>query len=223
MARLGGAARRVFGPGRRGAWRRSVARRALSAVLAGTAVIGTVAVARTPPAGAPLPVAVAARDLPAGHPLAPGDVQEVSRPAALVPRHAAGRAADVVGRVLAGPVSAGEAMTDARLVGPGLLRGQPAGQVAAHVMAGDPGAVAMVRAGDRVDVLSTRGERLAESVVVLAVDAAAGGGSAWGGVGQDQPRGVVLSVAPDVASRLARQTPDELLGSSLTLVLRNVT
>ncbi|WP_344268786.1 RcpC/CpaB family pilus assembly protein, partial [Actinomadura napierensis] len=58
------------------------------------------------------------------------------------------------GRVLAGPMRLGEALTDARLVGDGLLRGYGSGTVAAPVRIADAGSARLLHSGDRVDVLA---------------------------------------------------------------------
>ena len=60
---------------------------------------------------------------------------------------------DPVGRVLAAPLRAGEPVTDVRLVGPA-DRG-PTRLVAVPVRLPDPGMVALLRVGDRIDLLAT--------------------------------------------------------------------
>src|SRR5690242_13846156 len=91
-------------------------RRALAAALTAVAVLaGLQAVAAPPPPH--VPVAVAARDLPAGTVLAPGDVTTVDFAPGSVP---SGLAGEVAGRTLAAPLRAGEPVTDVRLVGPAL-------------------------------------------------------------------------------------------------------
>jgi Flp pilus assembly protein CpaB len=149
---------------------------------------------------------VAARDLPAGHRLAAGDVSAGAWPPSARP---AGVVADPVGAILAGPVRRGEPMTDARLIGAGLLTGQPVGTVAIAVRLADPGGLVGVRVGERVDVLagaSTGGavvgavvgaqedmpapaRTVAEAALVLAVPGSAAGADApensgWGPLGQ---------------------------------------
>ena len=83
-----------------------------------------------------------------------------------------------MGRVLAGAVRAAEPLTDARLVGPGLTALLPAGQVAAPVRLADLAVAALVRTGDRVDVLATPpGSPTADVVAAAAVVLAAAGPS----------------------------------------------
>ena len=62
---------------------------------------------------------------------------------------------DAVGRVLAGPVRSGEALTDVRLVGSSLLT-RGGRLVAAPVRLADPATAGLLHAGDRVDVLAVR-------------------------------------------------------------------
>ncbi len=99
------------------------------------------------------PVVVAAHDLAAAHTLAPGDVTLAAWPRNLVPARTSAAPSRLVGRRLAGPVGAGEAITVARLVGPGLTTGLPAGTVAAAVRT-DAGMSDLLHPGDHVDVLA---------------------------------------------------------------------
>lgn len=112
------------------------------------------------PAPAPtVTVLAAARDLPGGVPLAPGDLREVALPPSAVPSGALRPGARLPQALLAGPMRAGEPVTDARLLGPSLLG--PAGSadvVAAPVRVADPGSLALVRVGDRIDLLAAETE-----------------------------------------------------------------
>jgi pilus assembly protein CpaB len=113
------------------------------------------------------PVLVAARDLPAGARLRTSDVAMARLPAAQLPAGAVTRRADAQGRTLAGPVRSGEPITDRRLLGPALLAGYGRGGgdgeggrgrlVAAPVRIADAAAVALLRPGDRIDVLAGSG------------------------------------------------------------------
>ena len=83
---------------------------------------------------------------------------------------------DPVGQVLAAPLRSGEPVTDVRLVGPELTAGQP-GLVAVPVRLPDPGMVALLDVGDRIDLLATDPQEGGASVVatdvpVLAIPAA---------------------------------------------------
>jgi pilus assembly protein CpaB len=215
--------RRFFGGGRRGLWRRTVARRVVASLLAGAAAILSIAVARTPPDGPSVPVVVAARELAAGHRLSAADLQVVRIPSDLAPADPAAQPGRLLGQVLAGPVGTGEPVTARRLTGPGLLAGQQPGHVAAHVPVADPGSVAMVRPGDRIDLLGPDGAALASRVVVLAVDRS---GAAEGRLDLGPaaaPPGVVVAVSPEAAAALAVATTAQgahWSGPALTLVLR---
>ena len=102
--------------------------------------------------------------------LTPGDLAVTRFAEGTVP---AGVVADPTGRVLAGPVREGEPLTDRRLVGPTLVAGHPGLQVA-PVRLPDATAAALLRPGDRIDLLATdprrgRTRTLATDVPVLAL------------------------------------------------------
>lgn len=185
-------------------------RRGLAAVLLGAAALlalrpGGSQTVLAPPEPA-RDVAVAARDLAAGTVVAAADLRTVTMPVAVVPGGAVSRPAAVIGRVVAGPIRRGETVTDTRVVGPGLTAGLgPGGYVAVPVRLAEPEAAAIVRAGDRVDVLGTAvgadgttpagdAAELAPAVRVLAV--LSGRGEADGAV-------LVVAATPPVARRLA--------------------
>lgn len=193
-------------------------RRTVSAVLAGVAVLGCVAVARTPEGGPRTAVVVAAHDLPAGHVLRPSDVVVQQRPADFAPGRAVHDPRQVSGSRLAGPVSAGEVLTSGRLVGPGLLDGRGDGARAVHVPVADPGAVAMVRAGDAVDLVASTGQVLASAVTVLSVDPPSESGGLTSATGAGG--GIVAAVDEQQAARLAGAPPDAVGGTGVTVVLR---
>ena len=110
---------------------------------------------RAAPAGRSVPVLVAARDLPAGHTVRAQDVRVARWPPALRPASARASPRDAVGRRLIAPISALEALTSNRLLGPGLTAGLPAGLVATPVAIDDPHVAEFVHAGDHVDLLAT--------------------------------------------------------------------
>lgn len=154
-------------------------------------------------AGAPLvAVAVAVADLRPGTVLTDGDVTLARLPAAAVPGGASHDPAPLRGRVLAGSVRAGEPLTDVRLVGPSLTDLLPPGTVAAPVRLADLAVAALVRTGDRVDVLATatgadRARVEATGALVLAVGAPADpGAGAAGGL-------LLIAVDGPTAARLA--------------------
>jgi Flp pilus assembly protein CpaB len=168
----------------------------------------------TPPPPASVPVAVAALDLPAGTALSGADVTVARLPPEVVPRGAVPDAGAVAGRVLAGAVRAGEPLTDARLVGPGLTALLPAGQVAAPVRLADLAVARLVRPGDRVDVLAAlpdaeRAEVVATGALVLAAPGNASD------VADPAVGLLVLSVDPAAAARLAAASTTATLTVSL--------
>jgi Flp pilus assembly protein CpaB len=97
-------------------------------------------------------VLTAARDLPGGVVVRAGDLARTPFDPGSVPAGVL-TAAAAVGRTTTGPVRAGEALTDARLLTRSLLAGYP-GLVAVPVRIGDPAAVRLLRVGDRVDLLA---------------------------------------------------------------------
>jgi Flp pilus assembly protein CpaB len=146
-------------------------RRALSrhrVLLSAGLAAGSVATAVTAlaPAAAPTTaVVVAARDLTAGVPLGSGDVRTVELPTGAVPSGALDDPATAIGRLVPGPVRAGEPLTDVRLLGSGLL--PPGSEVATPVRVAERATGALVRAGDVVDVLSAAPDGSAPATTVV--------------------------------------------------------
>lgn len=153
-------------------------------------------------------VVVAVADLPAGRPLTPADLAPVAWPADLVPDGTARDPTDLAGGVLAAPVRRGEPVTDARLVGPGLWAQVPPGQVAAPVRLADLTVAALLRAGDRVDVLATSEDGTTQVVAAGALVLAAPP------EGPD-PGLLVLAVAETTAAVLATATTQATLSATL--------
>src|SRR3954451_22498433 len=110
---------------------------------------------RAAPAGRSVPVLVAARDLPAGHTVRAQDVRVARWPPALRPASARASPRDAVGRRLIAPISALEAVTSNRLLGPGLRAGLPARLAPTPVAIDDPTVAEFVHAGDHVALLPT--------------------------------------------------------------------
>jgi pilus assembly protein CpaB len=158
-------------------------RRLLSAgLVAAAAAVGLQVLAPPPPHL--VPVVVAAHDLAAGRPVERGDLAVGQWAPGSGPDQASADAAAFVGRVTAGPVPGGAALTEADLLGPGLLAGQPPDLLAVPVRLGDPTPAGLVRSGDRVDLISGAGAAVVSDVVVLA-DPASGPTAAdgFGGLG----------------------------------------
>lgn len=127
-------------------------RRAVAALLAAFAAIGAVMVLRPPPEPA-TEVLVAAHDLDATGPVTETDLAGRTVPDRLLPEGALSPEDPPTGLVPNAPVRAGEVLTDARLGDPPAA---PYGtdMVAVPVRVFDPGAVALLTAGSRVDVLA---------------------------------------------------------------------
>lgn len=166
--------------------------------------------------GPPPTVAVvaAARDLPGGSRPADGDLRTVRLPPGAVPAGAVRPGDDLRARVLAAPVRAGEPLTDARFVAPGLLR--QAGAVAYPVRIDDAEVAGLLRVGDRIDLFAAGGESavarlVASGVRVLALPAAPARGVS-GGSGAL----LVLAVPPASAAVIAQAAVDTKLSVALT-------
>ena len=186
-------------------------RRLLAALLTAVAVAaGLHAVAAPPPVA--VDVSVAARDLPAGTVLAPGDLRTVGFAPGSVPD---GVSRDAPGRTLAAPLRAGEPVTDVRLVGPALTEGYP-GLSAVPVRLPDPAMAALLRVGDRVDLVSADPQGGPAGVVARAVPVLAlpepGPGT---GVAELPGRLVVIGALPADVPRIA----DASARTYLTLAL----
>jgi pilus assembly protein CpaB len=189
------------------------ARRAAAVLLAALALV--LALRPAPrPAAADVPataaVTVAATDLPSGGVLARSDLSVAHLPPGLVPSGVEPDPAVLVGRVLAGAVRAGEPVTDVRLVGAGLTALLAEEQVAAPVRLADLAVAALVRPGDRIDVLATppdavSAEIVAGSALVLATP---GGEPDAGGL-------LLLAVDQPTAARLAAMATTATLTLSL--------
>jgi Flp pilus assembly protein CpaB len=164
-------------------------------------------------------VVVAGRDLAAGTELSAADLAVARLPPEVAPAGSVTDPSDLAGRVLAGSMRAGEPLTDVRLVGAGLTALLEPGQVAAPVRLADLAVAALVRTGDRVDVLASppdadRAETVVAGALVLATGAAA---SDEPGVGTDPAAGLLL-VAVDgaTAARLAAAATSSTLTVTLT-------
>jgi pilus assembly protein CpaB len=210
-------------------------RRVLAGLLAGFALVLALRPAPAAPApAADVPVAVAARDLAAGAVLSADDLTVVALPPAVVPDGVVGEVAALAGDVLAGPVRAGEPVTDVRVVGPGLWSQVPPGQVAAPVRLADLAVAGLLRPGDRVDVLATTAhgstaegsttEVVAADALVLtappsgpsATGSAGTGPSTIGSTAAGADTGLlVLAVPSETAARLAASATS----STLTVTL----
>lgn len=177
---------------------------------------------KTPVRG--IPVVVVARDLMPGHVLTGSDLTVADWPRDLGLGGAVADPGALVGKALAAGMSRGEAVTAARVRGPGLLTGARTGLVAAHIQLADPAMAAMASPGDHVDLISSAGLVVAADVVVLAVDAGSEGKGGWSSTaGSGPPSGVVVAVGSEQAVRLATADPSGAATLTLNLVLRSPT
>lgn len=148
-------------------------RRLLVACLAGlTALLTLTALAPEPIETQP--TLVVARALPSGHTLAADDLTVAQWPSGF--SVAAYTSPDeVIGKLTMGPIEAGEPVTKSRLVDVNLLASAgslEADSVAAPVRLADAEQTALVRPGDRVDIIAARAiERDEQSAEVIAADA----------------------------------------------------
>jgi len=211
----------LVGPGRRPAWQRTRLRRVVSAVLVATAVWWAMSAFLPQRAARGVPIVVAAQDLMAGHVLTSGDLGVADWPRDLTPGGAVADPGALVGKALGAGMSRGEAVTAARIRGPGLLAGARTGLVAAHVRLADPAMATMTGPGDHVDLISSAGQVVAAGVVVLAVDAGSAGSSGFSPIaGSGPPDGVVVAVGRDDAVRLATLDPTGLSEGTFSLVVK---
>jgi len=161
-------------------------------------------------------VLVAARDLAAGLTVGPDDLHMAERVTGELPDGALTSASQAVGRVVTGAVRRGEVITDRRLLGPGLSASLEAGVVASPVRLVDLEVAALLRPGDRVDILAagdgaTTATVVASDVLVLAVPLAESEGPADVG-----PIGlVVVAVDQETAGLLAAAAASSILTATL--------
>lgn len=211
----------LVGSGRRPTWQRTRLRRVVSAALVATAAWLAMTSFLPQPAPRGAPIVVVTQDLMAGHVLTSDDLEVADWPRDLAPGGAVADPGVLLGRALGAGMSRGEPVTAARVRGPGLLAGVPAGLVAAHVRVADPAMAAMTTPGDRIDLISSAGRVVATDVAVLAVDAGPASAGAWSSpAGAGSPGGVVVAVARDAAVRLATVDPSGLSEVAFSVVVR---
>lgn len=161
-------------------------------------------------------VLVAAHDLAAGRIIAAEDLRPAARTTTELPEGVLTASADVTGRVITGAVRRGEIITDLRLLGPGLSAGLGPGVVASPIRLIDLEVAALLRPGDRVDILAATVDAamavvVAERALVLAVPLAESGSA-----NMVEPLGlVVVAVAQDTAARLAAAAASSILTATL--------
>ena len=154
-------------------------------------------------------VLTAAHDLAPGAPLGDADLRLVELPSEVVPQGVLVDVSEAVGRLVTGPVRRGEPLTDARLLGAGLV--DDPGLVAAPVRLADTATLALLHAGDRVDVLaaSTDSDHAGEPATTVAA-----GLRVLAVPDQEETADgalLVLAATPAVAARLASAAVDARL------------
>lgn len=192
------------------AWRLRPLLLALGLVLACAAAARLAA----PPPGPTAAVVVARADLAAGHALTADDLRTVRLPSRLAPGGAAADPGVLVGEHLAVDVPRGLPVVAAHLAGSRFARPAPPGTVAVPVHLADDAVAALLRPGDRVDLVAgadawapdPRPEVLAEAALVLEVrtgTAEPAGGLALGLAAAEPEPLVVVAVPPDAGHRIA--------------------
>lgn len=183
--------------------------------------------AAAPPPAPTVPVVVAADDLDAGDVLAARDLRTVRLPRSAVPTGAVPRADSLVGESLAVAVPRGLVVVPAHLARSRFATPAPEGTVAVPVHLADAAVAALLRPGDRIDLVSGASDGwpgedgpavLAASALVLEVltdDADEGGLGLLGtGPAADADPLVVVAVPAADGHRLAAAA-----GGSLGAVL----
>lgn len=189
-----------------GRWHR---RLLASGLLAGAMAFGLQSLEPPPPPSAS--VVSAARDVPAGTRLGPGDLTLVRLAPAAVPDGAVTSLGAAISRTVVSAMRRGEPLTDVRLVGAAPSPDSRQPWVTAPVRIADAEAVALLRPGDVVDVLgagppaqgsgSTSARLLAAAVRVVTVPRTADD-QGLGDVGGDGALLLVTTTAA-TAARLA--------------------
>ncbi|TLM86922.1 Flp pilus assembly protein CpaB [Pseudarthrobacter sp. NamE5] len=153
----------------------------------------------------------AARDLPAGAAMTPADLAAVQIPPGMMAEGFLQEAAEAAGRQLAAPLRKGQLLTDAQLLGPGLLAGTPPGSAAVPLRLADPSSIQLVSPGQLVNVVLTAAngfdqqqtpEVLASAVPVLWTAGQGGQGGQWLGTAETDGL-IVVAANPEQAARLA--------------------
>jgi pilus assembly protein CpaB len=169
-------------------------------------------------AASPAPVVVTTRDLPAGAILRTSDVRLARWSPEQIPPRAVRSLGRAIGLTIAAGMTRGEPITTARIRGPGITTGLTAGLVAVTVTITGPSTLALIQAGDRVDLLATTpadtdaaspARVVASSVRVLAVLASNSGTTG------DQATGLVVAVSRSAALSIA-----SVIDGSMTATLR---
>lgn len=153
----------------------------------------------------------AARDLPAGSALAPADLARVQVPPDMMAAGFLDQESELAGKQLAAPLRKGQLLTDAQLLGPGLLAGTPPGSAAVPLRMADPSSIQLVSPGQLVNVVLTAAngfdqqapsEVLATAVPVLWTSGKGGQSGQWLGTAETDGL-IVVAASAGQAARLA--------------------
>jgi pilus assembly protein CpaB len=153
----------------------------------------------------------AARDLPAGTAVTAADLDRVQVPPGMVADGFLRDGAAATGKQLAAPLRKGQLLTDAQLLGPGLLAGTPPGSAAVPLRMADASSIQLVSPGQLVNVVLTSAngfdqqgpsEVLASAVPVLWTSNKGGQTGQW--LGTTETDGlIVVAATAEQSSRLA--------------------
>ena len=183
-------------------------------IAAGCAALAVVLLASTCRAQSPdlVDVIAAATDLPAGATLAATDVELRAFPREALPPVTHSESAEVIGRVIAGPIAAGELITGTRLVDTGP---RADGLRLVPVRLSDPGVADLLAPGTLVDLVGvsggTQGQVLAEGVQVVTVPRQ-GRDAGIGGTTRTAGSLIVVAAEPQTAVALASTATQPGLG-----------
>jgi hypothetical protein len=118
---------------------------------------------------------------------------------------------ELAGKQLAAPLRKGQLLTDAQLLGPGLLAGTPPGSAAVPLRMADPSSIQLVSPGQLVNVVLTAAngfdqqapsEVLATAVPVLWTSGKGGQSGQWLGTSETDGL-IVVAASAEQAARLA--------------------
>lgn len=152
-------------------------RRTLAAVFTGLAVLTALSALGQQPAGTS--VLVARHDLRSGHVLTASDLRTTTVPPAARPSKTLGRGA-AIGRRVAGPMRAGEAITDYRVLQDDALSGYADDAVLTTIRVDRADGLTGLHVGDRIDVIAvdpdgeSKAEVVARAVEVVTLPPASG-------------------------------------------------
>lgn len=153
----------------------------------------------------------AAKDLPAGSAMKASDLAYVQVPPAMMAAGFLDEESELAGKQLAAPLRKGQLLTDAQLLGPGLLAGTLPGSAAVPLRMADPSSIQLVSPGQLVNVVLTAGngfdqqapsEVLATAVPVLWTSGKGGGSGQWLGTAETDGL-IVVAASSEQAARLA--------------------